>query len=1184
MPATHQDWDPPPQFAQYQIRRVASTDENLHRPMLGVDTQHLPRPESAVRVHSPLVPHAADTSPMLEGPEEKRLGRTASRILRLSRSFSRLGERKTSDGSGRGTPTLPSAQSRSTTPTLNTARSTPRLRSDSGQSTAGTTRMRTRTALLAARDSPDVSPTIDELGQLYQHTPSPVWHEGDGWQKPPSRPSSRLDRMRGTHASPSASPTVRLPLDLPSPTVHLDSPVEGRAAKGVSPTDTRFPKGASPSDGRPRTSPNEARMSPQDRRAALQDVRRIETPPPVPALPQTNPSGLGLTLDGQRVGPEELGEWPPMGSPSSPVDDATAGLRRSKARAFQSPWKTTKRRDKPLPSIDTPEEGQKRSNTNLRRLFKTGIVDEEEARRGAFRRRKSETRLASGGGDAPPVPPVDPSRDPSPVVSRPPIVHIPSPSPSAAEASPAIASVPLAAPATIVGGASPAPGSAVPLVLRPGGGSSVSYAPVTDPAGAAPPSLNPFRGRAESLPAIPTSDAQDPTRKRALLRQHILSELAETERTYAGDLEVVKGLYLAQARVYAGIKTPTTSMLVPSPHPQSGHTSPLPRTYSSRSTESADAKHWDHALHHPLSPKKRRDDRQSIHSLTSTEDEDGPSWAHPERTRRSPLVPERALPASPAPVAPLGVTDIHVIFAGLEPCAALASEMSSLLSAAVQHQDVQAVGSIFLQKMGQIEQVYALYCGRHEAAMARLSEVTTKNPAAAAFLAECDETSREHSRAWDLPSLLIKPVQRVLKYPLFLGSIVEQTDVREPCYPTLHAALQQIQLVADRINENKKRMEIVEQHGFVPPQAPRPSAFRRPPTALRKAKASPRPDEPPLTADEGEYRALLERVDASERHLLSFSQECATWARSVRAMYTAQLHVADAWIAVYRTGDTRGVLSAIDRLVQFRAVLQHTLLDTVCARLDTELRRTVFATVNTVHTLLERPRMVMANRTAKEHEYRKYLAEAARKPTARPSTGARAFLSLHVQLMEELPALLRGIALVMDRCVMFFAEIQTAYYALVADELRAFCTQHLPTAMTPNSASLTPTAATVRTPTEAREPPARPQRSEARPRVVRPSTPPSYPNEPAPAPSETPNEHRTRHTPTPSVVTAHTTLEPHSPIERSRWRDSMQASSMGHMSFRDARTSFSDVSRSSYSDAGSLSDLSAFPDYRFSTR
>ena len=55
----HQDWDPPPQFAQYQIRRVASTDENLHRPMLGVDTQHLPRPESAVRVHSPLVPHTA---------------------------------------------------------------------------------------------------------------------------------------------------------------------------------------------------------------------------------------------------------------------------------------------------------------------------------------------------------------------------------------------------------------------------------------------------------------------------------------------------------------------------------------------------------------------------------------------------------------------------------------------------------------------------------------------------------------------------------------------------------------------------------------------------------------------------------------------------------------------------------------------------------------------------------------------------------------------------------------------------------------------------------------------------------------------------------------------------------------------------------------------------------------------
>ena len=161
--------------------------------------------------------------------------------------------------------------------------------------------------------------------------------------------------------------------------------------------------------------------------------------------------------------------------------------------------------------------------------------------------------------------------------------------------------------------------------------------------------------------------------------------------------------------------------------------------------------------------------------------------------------------------------------------------MADLLAAAARNE--RPVSGVFLEKMPLIEQVFALYCARHEASIARLADVTTRSPAAAAFLRDCDDLSRQHSTAWDLPSLLIKPVQRVLKYPLFLQSILECTDPSDPEYAQLQQALEQIQGVADRINESKKRMDIVGQHGFGLPSLSR-TGFRRPvaPGGLRRAK------------------------------------------------------------------------------------------------------------------------------------------------------------------------------------------------------------------------------------------------------------------------------------------------------------------------------------------------------------
>ena len=67
---------------------------------------------------------------------------------------------------------------------------------------------------------------------------------------------------------------------------------------------------------------------------------------------------------------------------------------------------------------------------------------------------------------------------------------------------------------------------------------------------------------------------------------------------------------------------------------------------------------------------------------------------------------------------------------------------------------------------------------------------------------------RGEIQAWDLQSLLIKPVQRVLKYPLLLTSLVDKTEDSHPDYKTLLNAKEAIGRVAQDINEIKRRKDL----------------------------------------------------------------------------------------------------------------------------------------------------------------------------------------------------------------------------------------------------------------------------------------------------------------------------------------------------------------------------------------
>lgn len=493
-------------------------------------------------------------------------------------------------------------------------------------------------------------------------------------------------------------------------------------------------------------------------------------------------------------------------------------------------------------------------------------------------------------------------------------------------------------------------------------------------------------------------------------KQHLLNEMAETERSYAGDLCVITNLYIYQARLRAGMRSMTNSSL--------SVLQPSSRASSASSEPDID-------------PRASPNDVDSQRS---------PMLLRPQ----SPMSSGRASPAPLFSAAlPFSVTDIQVIFAGVESCTSLALSMSNLLAAAARGEC--NVSSVFLDKWQQIEQVFSFYCSRHEASIARLSDMMARNPATSAFLRECDDVSRQHTTAWDLPSLLIKPVQRVLKYPLFLRSIMECTEPHDPEYVQLQMALRQMEGVASRINESKKRMDIVGQHGFEHPAAQR-SGFRSGP--LRRSKTPSNVDTAPLTDDEHRYHDLVAQLHMAEKYIVQFTERCSQWMQNVRRMYLVEIRAMDEWMAVYRCGEVRYAAS-LERLHRFRELLHWRVLNSAYSQLETSMHHAVYVKLNALQNLLERPKMVILNRAAKEPDFRRYLHDRARRPKTKLHGGALAFLSMHVQLMSEIPTLLRCIDLVMMRCLYALTCVQMTFFGQMTDLLHEFGAKYMPGIRTP---------------------------------------------------------------------------------------------------------------------------------------
>lgn len=121
--------------------------------------------------------------------------------------------------------------------------------------------------------------------------------------------------------------------------------------------------------------------------------------------------------------------------------------------------------------------------------------------------------------------------------------------------------------------------------------------------------------------------------------------------------------------------------------------------------------------------------------------------------------------------------------------------------------DKQEIGKCFIKNTQSIKKIYAYYAQYIEHSNAIL-EKSEKCNDIQEYIQNGLTIIKQKINVFDLHSLLLKPIQRVLKYPLLLQELIKFTDVNHIDYNDLQQALVCMQDVATYINEIKRRREL----------------------------------------------------------------------------------------------------------------------------------------------------------------------------------------------------------------------------------------------------------------------------------------------------------------------------------------------------------------------------------------
>jgi dynamin-binding protein len=326
-----------------------------------------------------------------------------------------------------------------------------------------------------------------------------------------------------------------------------------------------------------------------------------------------------------------------------------------------------------------------------------------------------------------------------------------------------------------------------------------------------------------------------------------------------------------------------------------------------------------------------------------------------------------------------------------------------------------------------------MYITRHPTALAHLNALPQTN-ALTAYLAQTRTLASSLTHAWDLSSLLIKPVQRLLKYPLLLAAIIDETTDSHGDKENLKLAKQKMEEVARGVNEGRRRWEVVQEVLMAKPgEVPMKKGLNVGVTAsvnigrMRSLRS--------VKAKEGNEEAV--QVEKMEKQLKmadvfvsALAKAAIAWGSSVRLTVE---HMRDWAISFGKVIGLSGERQS-EAFNAFLVVLEQQLMP-LCTDLELVLKEKLLRELARLIATSASPlRLLAAMNTLEPLHYGLLNINVAKtRPPAALLEASQSYVALRGQLCAELPQYLalldKGIVLTVNQ----LSQIQTRFYADVRD-------------------------------------------------------------------------------------------------------------------------------------------------------
>ncbi|KAI8974419.1 hypothetical protein BDB01DRAFT_880973 [Pilobolus umbonatus] len=286
--------------------------------------------------------------------------------------------------------------------------------------------------------------------------------------------------------------------------------------------------------------------------------------------------------------------------------------------------------------------------------------------------------------------------------------------------------------------------------------------------------------------------------------------------------------------------------------------------------------------------------------------------------------------------------------------------------------------------------------------------------------------------SWDLGSLMIKPVQRVLKYPLLLRELLSVTSPTHHDHDDLLAALKEMEEVADNINEIKRRKDIVEKIVGDKKKTEISAQQFKQATGL---------------AIEPTHDLLFESMHAQfeeqQEDIRQFARDIQGWVRHVKVSFEHMQQLSGSMKSLYNSwGGVR--VKSLHSVDDFNRMSNY-LFNIFSRELDNDVRSFVYSHIDELLRVYENPNQVIHKRSLKMIDYDRVrdMKSKGDIPDKSLQESADAYVSINAQLVEELPQFFLLTSKYFDIILKEWTTVQVKYFNIMKKETQNLIQRHL---------------------------------------------------------------------------------------------------------------------------------------------